>query len=299
MTLVIIAGPTAVGKSEVAFEIAKELKGEIVSADSRQIYRFMNIGTAKPSSAFLDKIPHHLIDIINPDEEFSASLFKELAQEKIADISSRRKIPILTGGCGLYINVITQGLFPLSPSSKELRKKLGTKCSLLELYQKLREVDLETALKLSPNDKFRIIRALEVYYLTGKKISRLRKEETIKNNYRSLSIGLTVDRSLLYKKINERVEKMFKDGFLEEVKGLIKMGYSEDLSSMMSLGYKQVVKHLKEEISLEEAKLSIEKETRNYAKRQVTWFKNKEKLKWFSPGEVSKIIEEVRIFSNL
>lgn len=293
-SLVIIAGPTSIGKSEVALKIAEELRGEIISADSRQIYRFMNIGTAKPPSEFLKRIPHYLIDIVNPDQEFSASLFKELAEERINDINKRGKLSFLVGGCGLYISAITQGLFPSLPPSKKLREELCKKYSLSELYQKLQEIDKEAASKLSPNDKFRIVRALEVFYLNGEKISMLRKDKTVKNEYNIIGLGLNMERNLLYEKINHRVNMMFEDGFVEEVKNLLAMGYHENLSSMRSLGYKQVVKYLKGEMSLEEVKISMMKETRDYAKRQITWFKNKEKLEWFRPEEVEKIIEEIR-----
>ncbi|MDI6785901.1 MAG: tRNA (adenosine(37)-N6)-dimethylallyltransferase MiaA [bacterium] len=293
-SLVIIAGPTSIGKSDVALRIAEELKGEIVSADSRQIYRHMNIGTAKPPLSFLQKIPHYLIDIINPDQEFSASMFKKLAEKEIDTINQRGKVVFLVGGCGLYINAITQGLFPSLPPSKKLREELCKKYSLPELYYKLQEIDKETASKLSSYDKVRIVRALEVFYLSGEKVSALRKYKTIKSNYNTIGIGLNIERDLLYQKINNRVDRMFKEGFVQEVKNLLNMGYHENLSSMKSLGYKQVVKYLKGETDLEGTKLSMKKETRNYAKRQITWFKNKEKLEWFEPKEVDKIIKIIK-----
>tara|TARA_B100000315_G_scaffold253559_1_gene292594 strand:- start:14231 stop:15163 length:933 start_codon:yes stop_codon:yes gene_type:complete len=282
--LIIIAGPTATGKSERAIHLAKRLNSEIISADSMQVYCYFDIGTAKPTINNRKTIPHHLIDIINPDEEYSAGKFKKDAEKIINKIHTKEKIPIVSGGTGLYINTIARGLSMAAPSDPELRKNLREslkKEGSRAMHSELLKVDPDAAKKINPADKFRIERALEVYYLTGKPMSSLQSSEKHKTNqYDVLYIILNLDRSLLYQRINERVDRMIEKGLVDEVSSIISRGYSGQLKPFQSIGYKEIIQYLSNELTLEEAVKKIKKETRNFAKRQLTWFKKVPSPEW-------------------
>ncbi|MEW6097109.1 MAG: tRNA (adenosine(37)-N6)-dimethylallyltransferase MiaA [bacterium] len=291
-SLVVIAGPTGVGKTELAHEIAHKLGGEIISADSRQVYRYMDIGTAKPDKSLQKEIPYHLIDVVDPDENFTVAEFKEKTEETIDHIHHRGKLPFLVGGTGLYIKAIITGLFPSPSPSPTIRQELqlqtiefGSKY----LYDKLCQVDKEKAKKLNPNDARRIIRALEVFYQTGIPISQLQKQNTQKKNYDLIMICLNKDRDKLYHQINERVDKMIKQGLVNEVTTLLKMGYDENLISMEAVGYKQIIGYLRGDYRLDEAIEMIKKQTRNFAKRQLTWFRAEKRFSWFEPEDKDEI----------
>jgi tRNA dimethylallyltransferase len=276
-------GPTAVGKTALSLALAKEFDGEIISGDSMQVYRGMDIGTAKVSPEERREVPHHLIDIIDPDTPFSVQEFQQLAREKIAEISRRGHLPILVGGTGLYIEAVTHEYdMPHVPENPELRAKLKRFAETEgkeRLHGRLALADPVAAAKLHPNDVRRIIRALEVYYVTGKPISEMKGKGN--SPYDSLWIGLTMPRELLYERINERVDRMVAQGLVDEVKKLKERGYHLGLTSMQAIGYKEIISYLNGEMTLEQAISLIKKGTRKYAKRQLSWFRRLSEIHWF------------------
>lgn len=299
-SVVVIVGPTAVGKTKLSIDLAKRFNGEIISADSMQIYKYMNIGTAKPTLEEMDGTPHYLIDQIDPKEEFSVAQYKELAQKYIEDILNKGKLPIIVGGTGLYVNSLIYNIsFSQTVSDKEYRNELQniahTKGNQY-LYNMLKEVDEAWACKLHFNDTKRIIRALEVYKCTGKTMSyhnSISRLDTSPYNY--IIIGLTTERKLLYDRINARVDLMLEKGLVDEVKSLIKNGYTRQMTSMQGIGYKEIIDYLEGKYSLEEAIDIIKRESRRYAKRQMTWFKRVEGLKWVDITNVtySRILDDL------
>ena len=304
--LLILLGPTSVGKTAISVKLAQKMSNiEIISADSMQIYKYMDIGTAKPNKNILKAIKHHMINIVEPSENFDVTQYSKLATNVILDVFKSGKIPILMGGSGLYISSIINPLFAGPAKDIEYRESLEEEAKIhgkKYLYDKLSKIDPIYASKIESNDLRRIIRALEVYKFTGKTISYLHKKASTKNaKFNCQIIGFKRNRINLYQRINLRVDKMIKDGFIEEVKMLREMGYNEDLNSMQGLGYKQVNKHLNGVHSKEEAIYLIKIETRHYAKRQMTWFKNKIKnIEWIDLDEydeekvLSKIINNCR-----
>lgn len=295
--LIVIAGPTGVGKTELVHWLAQKLNGEIISADSRQVYRYMDIGTAKPNKSLQNELLYHLIDVVNPDEDFTVADFKEKTEEIIEQVHHREKLPFLVGGTGLYIKAITQGLFPSPSPSPAIRQELQIQAREFGsryLYDKLCQVDKEKAKKLNPNDTRRIIRSLEVFYQTGTPISQLQKHKTQRKDYNLMMICLNKDRDKLYRQINERVDKMVKEGLVDEVKSLLKMGYNENLISMEAVGYKQIISYLGGNYDLDEAIEIIKKETRNFAKRQLTWFRAEKRFTWFDPEDKDRIYEFIK-----
>ena len=287
--LLIILGPTATGKSALAIKLTAELNGEIISADSMQVYRGMDIGTAKPSKEELESVPHHLINIINPDEPWSVADFLEQANKLIAEILKRGKLPIIVGGTGLYLNSFLMGFsFPITPAKPKIRSRLEALAKEKGnefLWKKLNSIDPKTAKRLSINDKKRVIRALEVYEATGKPISKLQKKSPIKDKYNLILIGLNMEREKLYEDINHRVENLLERGLVEEVGSLVKSGYNKTLPSMQALGYKEVIDHIEGKADLPETVELIKKRTRNFARRQMTWFRRFKNVVWFEGGE--------------
>ena len=283
--LLIICGPTASGKSALALQLAHILDAEIVNADSMQVYRRLDIGTAKPSPEQQNEIQHHLIDIIDPDKQFSAADFACVADAAIRDIVSRGKRVIVAGGTGLYIRALIHGLVDLPGGEGGLRQALkdeAAEAGNLAMLEQLRCVDPELAATLHPNNLMRIIRALEVYRLTGIPLSRYQQEHAFAGRrYETLQIGISVDRALLYERIEERVEQMLAAGLMEEVRRVIAAGFGRNLKSMRSIGYKETAALLAGEISAEEACRLIKRNTRHYAKRQMTWFKADTDILWF------------------
>lgn len=277
-TLVIL-GPTAAGKSALAIEKAKELDGEIISADSMQVYRGMDIGTAKLIVPERQGIPHHLIDIRDPDEEWTVADFVGEAQNLKSKIQKKGRVPIIVGGTGLYLWALLKGYsFPISPADKKLRARLE-KESLPMLYARLSTVDAPSANRIHPNDKKRIIRALEVFELTGKRISELQEpRRSVAGSFRL--VGISPPRETLYARIEQRVDDMMKKGLVEEVKGLLEKGYSRDLNSMQALGYKETIEYLDGRWTKEKMVEELKKRTRNFAKRQMTWFRRFENVDW-------------------
>jgi tRNA dimethylallyltransferase len=282
--LVVILGPTATGKSELAVRLAERFDGEIVNADSMQVYRGMEIGTAKPSMELRARVPHHLLDICDPDLNFSASDFRREAELAIADIAGRGKRIFVVGGTGLYIRALLQGLAD-SPSGagsvrgelEEQARRDGNEALLRELAQ----ADPETAARLHPNDRVRIVRALEVFRLTGRPISEQRSAHGFAGeHYRALKIGLAVERRELYERIERRVETMIAGGLVAEVAALLGRGFSPEAKALRSIGYRQICAYLAGEYGLAEAVPLIKRDTRRYAKRQLTWFGQDKEIIW-------------------
>jgi tRNA dimethylallyltransferase len=283
-SLVLILGPTASGKTDLAIRLAERFDGEIVNADSMQVYRGMDIGTAKPSPELLQRIPHHLINIVGPEVNFSAADFRNEATKAINDITGRGKTVFIAGGTGLYIRALLHGLVDSPSGALGVRRELeetanreGNEALLMELAR----IDPVTAACLHPNDLVRIIRALEVYRLTGRPISQKRSEHGFSGDYyRTLKIGLALERSELYERIDRRVERMIEEGLVEEVKSLLDQGFSPRLKALRSIGYCQICAHLSGECSMEDAVRLIKRDTRRYAKRQLTWFNADKEIKW-------------------
>ena len=289
--LLVILGPTGVGKTEAAIDLSKRLKAEIISADSRKIYKGMDIGTAKPSHAIRQRIPHHLIDILSPEETFNAADFKRQAEETIQRVQEEDKLPILVGGSGLYIRAVVNGLFVGPGTDWDLRERLKEKERKEgrgALYKELERVDPLAASRLHPHDERRIIRALEVYQLSGRPISFYQRQ-TPSSLSNTVIIGLTKKRESLYRSINMRVEKMVEEGLIREVKSLLANGYSEELPSMQGLGYQQIIGHLKGKYSKEEAIRLIKRDTRRFARRQLNWFKKDSRILWLDRDEFSSV----------
>jgi tRNA dimethylallyltransferase len=285
----ILAGPTAVGKTEISLALAKSLCGEIISADSAQVYKYMDIGTAKLKEEEMQGIRHYMIDEVTPDMDFSVAQFREKAELYIKDINDRGKLPIITGGTGLYINSLLNNLdFTDSISDEVYRKEMQETAQVKGneyVHAMLEAVDPASYKRLHPNDLRRVIRALEVYKHTGRPISYFQEESRKQPpRYDFAYITLTMDRRKLYERIDQRVDKMMASGLVEEVEGLIKRGYGRELNSMQALGYKEIADYLHGLITKDEAVRILKRDTRHYAKRQLTWFRGDKRVNWVDVG---------------
>ncbi|MBI4301331.1 MAG: tRNA (adenosine(37)-N6)-dimethylallyltransferase MiaA [Chloroflexi bacterium] len=291
--VIAIVGPTAAGKSRLALELAQILCGEVVNADSRQVYRFMNIGTAKPSPKEQALVPHHLIEIVSPDEEFSLAQYQRLAYEAIADIFARGRWPLLVGGSGLYVWAVVEGWqIPSVPPHWELRHTLEAQDSQ-KLYQELMKVDPQAAQRIDSRNTRRVIRALEVCLKTGMPFSQFQRK--LPPPFPFIVVGLTTGREDLYRRIDERVEAMVKAGLVEEVRGLLERGYSPQLSAMSSVGYKQMIKYLEGKLDLATAIQQMKYETHRLARHQYAWFRpGDQRIRWFDiKDNIKKPISEL------
>lgn len=291
--LVVIVGPTASGKTELSIELAKQINGEIISGDSMQVYKQMDIGTAKVTNEEMDGIPHYMIDILNPDDSFSVYDFKLRAQALIEDITSRGKIPIIAGGTGLYIqSLIYDYPFDDETVSKEVEQKTHLQLQKLELltnqevHDYLATFDPQSAKDIHPNNRKRVLRAIEYYLNTKKLISSRKKVQQFTENYDTLLIGIEMSRKTLYSRINKRVDIMLGHGLFNEVKNLVEQGY-ESTQSMQAIGYKELVPVVNGELSIDQAVETLKQHSRQYAKRQLTWFKNKLTVQWFNRETMS------------
>ena len=299
--IVILLGPTGIGKSSLAIEWAEALGGEIISADSVQVYQYMDIGTDKPTLDDQKRVRHHLIDLVPPDQPFHAALYRTLGRKTIDQLFQNGKPIWVVGGTGLYIKTLTQGLFnspKIDPRVREsLRQEVKEK-GAGALYERLKKVDSQTATHLHPNDLFRIIRSLEVFDSTGVPISFYREQHRFgERPYLTLKIGLETNRDMLYRRIDERVDQMLEKGFLQEVERLMDMGYGPELKPMQSLGYKQMVQFLLKEIGWGEAVGQMKRDTRHYAKRQWTWFKADPEVRWWDePTDRQRIFLSIKSF---
>ncbi|WP_163102292.1 tRNA (adenosine(37)-N6)-dimethylallyltransferase MiaA [Peribacillus alkalitolerans] len=294
--IIVIIGPTAVGKTKLSVELAKRFNGEIISGDSMQIYRGMDIGTAKITPEEMEGIPHHLIDIKEPKEPFNAAEFQELASKEIINIANRGKIPIIAGGTGLYIqSLLFQYEFSEAVSDPEFRHKweeIAHQKGEEFVHERLKEVDPESASRIHPNNIRRVIRALEIYHLTGITMTDTLQAQTMHSDYDYILIGLDMDRELLYDRINKRVDIMMEEGLLNEVKELFNQGVRE-VQSIQAIGYKEIYEFLDGKCSLEAAVEKLKQNSRRYAKRQLTWFRNKMDVFWFDVSNVEDFQKKV------
>jgi len=286
--LIAIVGPTAVGKSELALHLAQYLSLEIISADSRQVYRYMDIGTNKPSLAERASVLHHVIDVVEPDEDFSLAMYHQLATEALKAIKQQGKLPLLVGGSGLYVWSLVEGWkIPQVPPDQKLRRQLEARAEQEDsqsLYQELQDIDPVAAAKINPNNTRRIIRALEIYQTTGQPPSQLQRKEA--PSFPIMVIGLTRKRSELYRKIDWRADKMIQMGLVEEVEQLLQKGYSPSLPSMSGIGYKQIGQFLRGEMTLPQAIDRIKYETHRLARHQYAWFRlSDNRIHWFDTSE--------------
>ena len=298
--LILIVGPTAVGKTELAIQLAERLSGEIVSADSRLFYRGMDIGTAKPSPGEMARVPHHLIDIADPDVTLSLAVFQQKAQEAIKDIHALNKLPFLVGGTGQYVRAVTQGWSPpeVEPDEK-LREELEREKEehgIHWLHDELRLRDPEAADKIDARNYRRTIRALEVILTTGRKFSEQRGQGN--SPYQLITVGLIRPRTELYERVDQRIEMMFANGFLDEVKGLLAKGYSPSLPTMSAIGYRECVRIIQGELTEDEAKTEIRRATRVFVRRQANWFKETDpSIKWFRVEE--GVVDQIDSFIQM
>lgn len=292
--ILLIVGPTAVGKTACAIELAKKLDGEIISADSMQIYKEMNIGTAKPSAKELGEVNHHLINIISPDIDFSVAEFQRLAFDLVDDIHKRGKLPIISGGTGLYINSILYDMdFSKTYSDSSFRDQLTKECNEsgnMFLHDKLKIIDPKAAERIHPNNVKRVIRALEINHISKSNMGDFSTDIKLNSKYNSILVGLTRDRAKLYERINHRVDLMIEQGLVEEVENLLIKGYSKDLVSLQGLGYKEIADYVDGKCDLEEAIEILKRSTRRYAKRQLTWFNRYSQIEFFDVGQYTKSI---------
>ena len=299
LPVLVICGPTGSGKTALALSLAEKFPLEIISADSRQVYRRMDIGTAKATSFEQAVIPHHMIDLVDPDQEFSVADFVDLARPLILQIALRGRIPCIVGGTGLYIRALLGGLADLPSADQKLRKQLHQREQeegAGSLYRELQQVDPVAAAEIHPNNLIRIVRALEVCIVSGRKISELKAEHSFSGQpYRVLKLAPDFPRSELYSRINQRTGQMLSSGLVDEVRGLVE-DYSFELKTLQTLGYREVVQYLKEEINTEQMSDDIQKHTRQYAKRQLTWFRKEADIIWvdssMKSGKVVKSIDE-------
>ena len=298
--IVVICGPTGIGKTSIAIELAQCFGGEIIGVDSMQIYKYMDIGSAKPTPSEQARVPHHLIDITNPDEPFDAAKFAALAHEKIRELHGRHILPFIVGGTGLYIKALVHGLFRIRAADPQILRELNEEArrhGSAALHQRLKACDPRAAEKIHPNDIFRIIRALEVFRSTETPISEYHgKHQFSDTPYNVLKIGLNMARAKLYRRINQRVDIMLAEGLLEEVKKLLNMGYPPSLKSMQSIGYRHMVDFLLHGVSWDETVRLLKRDTRRYAKRQLTWFRKDDNIRWINAGDTNQARQLIENF---
>lgn len=298
--IIVIVGPTGAGKTGLAINLARQLDAEIVGADSMQIYRHMDIGTAKPTTAEQAAAPHHMIDIVNPDEDFDAATYADMAGTVIRQIIGRGRLPLVVGGTGFYIRSLVYGLFEEGPSDPVVRKQLKQLAETIgnaALHQRLAAVDSQAAGKIHPNDTYRIVRALEVFETTGEPLTAFQQRHRSQEmRFTPLTIGVSWPRPILYDRINKRVETMMDQGLEAEVRGLMSQGYTRDLKSMQSLGYRHLTAFINDECSLQDTLITLKRDHRRYAKRQLTWFHADPSVQWMTPDQPHAAIDRIRTF---
>jgi len=290
--VIVILGPTCSGKTSLSLLLAKSLNSEVISADSRQIYKVLSIGTAKPTELELKIAKHHFVDLLNPDEDYNVSRFEIEALKIIDEIHKLNKIPIVVGGSGLYIKAIVEGLWNDVDTDSAFRQKLMEEKEEFGnqfLYDKLVKVDSKSAETMLPQNYKRVIRALEVFHLTGKSLVDFHQEHKRKSDYVFYQFGLDWKREVLYNNIDKRVDEMIQDGLVDEVKSILEMGYSPELNSLNTVGYKEIISYLNGEYDIERAIELIKRNTRRFAKRQLTWFRKDENIKWFAINDKNEI----------
>lgn len=301
--LVVILGPTAVGKTQYGIALAKQINGEIISGDSMQVYRHMDIGTAKASAEQQAEVPHHLIDIKQPDESFSAAEFQQRASELILHITARGRIPIIVGGTGLYIESLCYQ-FDFKPVGRDevyrqQLERLADEAGNEALLARLQEVDPLSASRIHPHDRRRLIRALEVFHLTGTPISSELREEEKRSPYRLCLFGLTMDRSILYKRIEERIDLMIENGLITEVEQLLAQGFGDQLQAMQAIGYKEIIGYIRGDYDREEAIRLLKRNTRRFAKRQLSWFRKMKDIHWLDVSDMEKFDNHLSVMNGI
>jgi tRNA dimethylallyltransferase len=300
--IAVICGPTGVGKTTAAIEVAAALDAEIISADSMQVYRYMDIGTAKPSAMEQARIPHHMIDIVDPDKPFDAQQYADMSRNLVFTLAER-DIPVLVaGGTGLYIRALIHGLFASGSGNSEIRLSLKKDADIhgtTELYRRLCECDPGAAAKIHPNDAFRIVRALEIFETTGQPISTCHQEHQLAPPiFDVLTIGLSRQREVLYERINSRVDLMVEEGLVDEVRSLLNSGYSSGLKPLQSIGYRHIVDFFEGRLSWDDTLHTLKQDTRRYAKRQLTWFNADSHVKWMDADHLDEITNTVKSFMD-
>ncbi len=294
--LIVVVGPTASGKTGLGIQLAQAIGGEIVSADSMQIYRYMNIGTAKPTPAELTKASHHLIDCLDPKQPYNAGKFVEDADRCIREIDQRGKFAIVLGGTSLYIRALVQGIIPVPDTPPKLKEEVHgmvEREGLAKVYERLKALDPKSASPLHPNDVSRICRAMEVVLQTGRSIQEFQNRHRFQSKrYDAYFLGVRWPREILYERINRRIVMMIDEGLIEEVESLLQRGYDESLPSMKSIGYKQACQYLKGEFSKEEMIADIQQKTRHYAKKQMTWYRKDESVVWLDQGNLTEEVKQ-------
>ena len=298
--IIVLCGPTGIGKTRAAIAAARRFGGEIVSVDSMQIYRYMDIGTAKPTAEEKAAAVHHLVDIVDPDEDFDAAQYAEQARKVIGELHQKGTVPVVAGGTGLYIKALLKGIFQVPAPHPELRALLRTEAQLhgpAFLHEKLLGCDPESGKKIHPNDTFRIIRALEVFETTGLSISAYHQNHGFAENpFHVYKIGLHTDRETLYKRIDMRVDAMMEAGLEQEVRNLLQKGYSPELKSMQAIGYRHMTDYLQGRLSYAEAVNTLKQDTRRYAKRQFTWFRADPEIVWTEVEKIENLYPDIKKF---
>ena len=298
--LIIIVGPTASGKTGLSLSLAETFRGEIINADSMQVYKLLDIGTAKPTPAERKSVPHHVIDMVYPDEPYNAARYRDDAAAAIDEIWGREKRAFIVGGTGLYMKALLGGIFPGPSGHEDVRQSLRAEIEekgLRRLFEELKNVDPGAAERIHPHDSLRIVRALEIFRLTGVPISEYQSAHGFRESpYNYLKIGLAPDREELYRRIDSRAREMLEKGLIEEVERLLAMGYSENLNPMQSLGYRHVIKYLRGEYGFEEMLTIMTRDTRHYAKRQLTWFRHDPEVNWYRPEDVDGVARKLEEF---
>ncbi len=298
--IIVICGPTGAGKTSLAINLARQFNGEIVGADSMQIYRHMDIGTAKPTPAERAATPHHMIDIVDPDQDFDAAAYATMAGDIIRQIFDRGRSVFVVGGTGFYIKALIHGLFEEGLSDAAVRRQLKQQAEsegIAVLARRLHKIDSTAAARIHPNDTYRIIRALEVFAVTGEPLSAFQQRHRFEElRFTPLTIGVSWPRPVLYDRINQRVETMLKQGFVDEVRQLLTRGYGSDLKSMQSLGYRHLAASIRGETSLERAVTTLKRDHRRYAKRQLTWFKADPSVHWVTAEQSGSAADLIRAF---
>lgn len=301
--LLVLVGPTAIGKSELSLKIAEAFSCEIISGDSMQVYRGMDIGTAKVSQQDQQRIPHHLIDICSPEQAFTVSEYQDKVRSTIDDIIQRGRLPFIVGGTGLYIESVCYDFhFSEAAMDEDFRNEqvqLAADQGKEFVHQKLQHIDPESAKKLHPNDFRRVVRALEIFHLTGTTQSELNRRQKKESPYELCIIGLTMDRKLLYERIEQRVDQMIEHGLADEVRELLEQGYDDQLTSMQALGYKEIIPYIKGEYTWEEAVYLLKRDTRRYAKRQFSWFRHMKDIEWVDVTERENFSAHLKVISGI
>lgn len=298
--LIVIAGPTASGKTALGVQLGRFFDAEIINADSMQVYRGMDIGTAKPTVEERKGVPHHLLDIVDPDEAFNAALYRSMAHSTAMEIIGRGKLGIVVGGSGLYIKALLGGLFKCAPSAEDLRQSLGREWNTggaSVLYERLKTLDPRAALRIHPHDRVRVVRALEIIQLTGRLPSELgRQHRFAQKAFNTLQFCITVERDDLYRRIDKRTDAMLDAGLLSETERLLNAGYGPNLKPMKAIGYRHMIRYLRGRYSLQEAVTNLKRDTRRYAKRQLTWFRADPEYAWVENRDLDGLVKEIAEF---